>query len=238
MIGDFNLILRAQDKSNSNVNTRLMGVFRNWVNDLELKELSLNGRRFTWSNDRTQTRIDRAFCTTDWDLMLPGCNLQALSSSVSDHSPLLLLGQREVTTYCGFRFEVFWPKVHGYGEVVQSAWNDNLALTNPYLRLHTKLQRTAKALRKWSRSRIGNVKLLLCVAKLLVGVLDVVQEFRQLSMQELLLKRDLKGRIMGLSAVEKLTAKQQSRLTAIKAENAMQTEKLHPEDTHCHRNCV
>jgi len=76
------------------------------------------------------------------------------------------------------------------------------------------------------------------VAKLLVGVLDVVQEFRQLSMQELLLKRDLKGRIMGLSAVEKLTAKQQSRLTAIKAENAMQTEKLHPEDTHCHRNCV
>ena len=112
MIGDFNLILRAQDKSNSNVNTRLMGVFRNWVNDLELKELSLNGRRFTWSNDRTQTRIDRAFCTTDWDLMLPGCNLQALSSSVSDHSPLLL-GQREVTTYCGFRFEVFWRKVHG-----------------------------------------------------------------------------------------------------------------------------
>ena len=122
--------------------------------------------------------------------------------------------------------------------MVQSAWNDNLALTNPYLRLHTKLQRTAKALRKWSRSRIGNVKLLLCAAKLLVGVLDVVQEFRQLSMQELLLKRDLKGRIMGLSAVEKLTAKQQSRLMAIKAENAMQTEKLHPEDTHCHRNCV
>ena len=35
-----------------------------------------------------------------------------------------------------------------------------------------------------------------------------------------MLKRDLKMRILGLSAVEKLRAKQQSRLTAIKAENA------------------
>ena len=38
--------------------------------------------------------------------------------------------------------------------------------------------------------------------------------------QELLLKRDLKARILGLSAVEKIRAKQQSRLTMIKAENA------------------
>ena len=93
IIGDFNLILQAQDKSNSNINRRMMGVFRSWKNDLQLKELSLRGRKFTWSNDVTQTRIDRAFCTAEWDLMLPGCNLQALSSSVSDHSPLLMVGQ-------------------------------------------------------------------------------------------------------------------------------------------------
>ena len=48
----------------------------------------------------------------------------------------------------------------------------------------------------------------------------MVQEFRQLTGQELLLKRDLKARILGLSAVEKIRAKQQSRLTMIKAENA------------------
>jgi len=107
VIGDFNLILQAQDKSNSNLNRRMMGTFRSWVNDLELKELSLQGRRFTWSNDVTQTRIDRAFCTSDWDLMLPGCALQALSSSVSDHCPLLLVGRREIAKYSGFRFEVF-----------------------------------------------------------------------------------------------------------------------------------
>jgi len=53
-----------------------------------------------------------------------------------------------------------------------------------------------------------------------VGVLDVVQEFRQLTSQEFLLRRDLKARILGLSAVQKIRAKQQSRLTMIRAENA------------------
>jgi len=36
VIGDFNMILQAQDKSNTNINRRLMGVFRNWANDLQL----------------------------------------------------------------------------------------------------------------------------------------------------------------------------------------------------------
>ena len=93
LIGDFNLILDARDKSNSNLNRRLMSVFRHAVQDLELRELNLRGRKFTWSNDSTQTRIDRAFCTSQWDFMMPGCMLQALSSMVSDHAPLLLTGR-------------------------------------------------------------------------------------------------------------------------------------------------
>lgn len=92
VVGDFNTILQAQDKSNANLNRRMMGEFRKAVDDMQLKELKLMGRRFTWSNDRTQTRIDSAFCTADWDLMLPDCNLQALSSLVSDHCPLLMVG--------------------------------------------------------------------------------------------------------------------------------------------------
>jgi exonuclease III len=47
VIGDFNMILQAQD--------------------LELEELSLYGRKFIWSNNTTQTRIDRALCNVDWD---------------------------------------------------------------------------------------------------------------------------------------------------------------------------
>lgn len=102
LLGDFNMILQATDKSNANLNRRLMGAFRDVVRDLELKELALRGRKFTWSNDRTQTRIDRAFCTTAWDLLLPNVGLQALSSRVSDHCPLLLAGNVTMPTFKGF----------------------------------------------------------------------------------------------------------------------------------------
>ncbi|KAG2601152.1 hypothetical protein PVAP13_5KG608321, partial [Panicum virgatum] len=86
VMGDFNLILSAADKSNANLNRRLMGEFK---------------------NDVTQTRIDRAFCTVAWDLMLPSSGLLAISSLMSDHCPLLLMGGVAVRKFKGFRFESF-----------------------------------------------------------------------------------------------------------------------------------
>ena len=91
---------------------------------------------------------------------------------------------------------------------------------NPFLRLHIKLSRTAKALRKWTKQKIGNNKLLHCAARQLIAILDVVQEDRQLSASELLLRRDLKARFLGLTAIEKLRARQQSRLISIHASEA------------------
>ncbi|WVZ88443.1 hypothetical protein U9M48_034964 [Paspalum notatum var. saurae] len=59
LIGDFNLIVNAEDKSNDNINMRLMGAFRSALNDLELKELPLNGRRFTWTNRPVFSQDDK-----------------------------------------------------------------------------------------------------------------------------------------------------------------------------------
>lgn len=47
--GDFNLIYRAADKNNPNIDRAMMGRFRRTLDDLELKEIELLGRRFTWS---------------------------------------------------------------------------------------------------------------------------------------------------------------------------------------------
>ena len=152
--------------------------------------------------------------------MMQSCSLQALSSLVSDHCPLLLVGNTDAKKYSGFRFEVFWPNVQGYQEVVQQAWEHEVTTVNPFLRLHIKLQRAGAKLRQWSKSKIENVKLLLCAAKQLIGILDVVQEFRQLSVLEVRLKHDLKARFLGLTAVEKIRAKQQSRIRGIKAADA------------------
>lgn len=69
IIGDFNVILQARDKSSNILNQRIMDAFRHAVDSMSLKEIKLMGKKYTWSNSRTHTRIDRAFCTVEWEQM-------------------------------------------------------------------------------------------------------------------------------------------------------------------------
>jgi hypothetical protein len=80
MAGDFNLILSPEDKNNENINRAMMGRFRRLVSDLELKDIPLMGRRYTWSNGRdnpTLVKLDLVLCTVDWEVIFPECFLQS-----------------------------------------------------------------------------------------------------------------------------------------------------------------
>jgi hypothetical protein len=44
-MGDFNLILKAQDKNNGRVNRALMSRFRRALDHLEVKEIDLVGKK-------------------------------------------------------------------------------------------------------------------------------------------------------------------------------------------------
>ncbi|GJN32501.1 hypothetical protein PR202_gb21015 [Eleusine coracana subsp. coracana] len=111
LAGDFNLIYKAEDKNYTRLNIRLMDKFRMIINQLELKELKLNGRKYTWTNEQdnpTWTRIDRAFYTIEWEELFPTAHMQALASMLSDHCPLYLQGSTEKFNSNGFRFESYW----------------------------------------------------------------------------------------------------------------------------------
>lgn len=44
--GDFNMIYRAEDKNNTNIDRPMMGRFRRFLNELELKEIALLCRKY------------------------------------------------------------------------------------------------------------------------------------------------------------------------------------------------
>ena len=120
-LGDFNQIYRARDKNKRNINISWINRFRAALNLCELKEIHLQNRRFTWSNERetpTLTKIDRAFVSVDWEIEHPECLLQALSTEYSDHCPLHLTLQESMHIRRRFRFEKFWVKMDGFLEVV------------------------------------------------------------------------------------------------------------------------
>lgn len=131
-----------------------MNQFRQFINDVELHELHLRGRLYTWSNERdnpTLERQDRVFATEEWVHAFPNHDLAALSTECSDHAPLVLKTNCSLPHFKRFRFENFWLNCEGYLQVVEEAWNAPF----PWARtdvdaircLDFKLRNTAKALK-------------------------------------------------------------------------------------------
>jgi hypothetical protein len=109
----------------------------------------------------------------------------------------------------------------GFHEAIQHAWereiNQNL---NPLTTLHSKLGRTAKALKSWAKTLVPQGKVTMALCREVVGQLEKAQEFSQLSQGECSLLRRLKFKILGLAAIEKERARQRSRLTWLRLGDA------------------
>lgn len=101
--------------------------FKSALDFLELKAVHLHGWKFTWSSETanpTLTRIDHVFCTQDWELTHQDCYMQAISTSCSDHCPMLLTCTNFHKKFTGFRFETYWLQLPGFAETVVDSWTD------------------------------------------------------------------------------------------------------------------
>ena len=158
LLGDFNLIYCAQDKNNGRINLTLLNNFKSTIDNLIMAPIELKGKKYTWCNDQqtpTMTKIDHIFASAEWLDIFPRTDLHALASLGSDHCPLLLQGDVVFDFYKGFRFEAFWTSCPGFSETVQEAWSKPVNTQDAILRVHVKLLRTAKALKKWRRRQFS-----------------------------------------------------------------------------------
>jgi exonuclease III len=222
-MGDFNQIYRARQKNKRNVNRSRLNRFRAALTTCELKEIHLQNRRFTWSNERnnpTMCKLDGFFCNDAWGLHFDSHILNALSSALSDHCPLLLAddsGPRRPKT---FKFENFWTGIPGFHDVVARAWTLPSGHDEPYQNLFHKLKNVSKGLSKWSRGLFSNSKVILHAALLVILHLDIAQESRTLSFDEQDLRASLKRRVISLAILERARKKQSSRIANIKEGDA------------------
>jgi hypothetical protein len=144
-----------------NINRRGLNRFRDTLQACELNEIALQNRRFIWSNERlnpTLNKLDAVFCNHDCDIALSDHILHTLSSSLSDHCPLLLACARGPKKPRSFKFDNFWAKMSRFKEGVQKSWEE---ATQAF---YHKLARVAKILRSWSRSFSSTAKLHLHMA--------------------------------------------------------------------------
>lgn len=213
IVGNFNLLVNQEDKSNTSINRRMMARFWAKLNLLELKELYLNGRRYTWSNERaraTLEKIDHVFCTNSWEDLHPTCYLTALGSAISDHCPMLLDMNADLVMGHRFKFESFWTKAEGFLDTVSSAWASVPSEGNPFVVLDLKLRATTKALKKWSDRCIGNIKMQIAIALEVILCLDKAMDCRPLCPLEFDLRKLLKRKLLGLRSLERTITRQRS----------------------------
>lgn len=85
--------------------------------------------------------------------------------------------------------------------------------SDPFLVLHTKLRRTAKALKRWSSRMLSQLKLQIQVVRELIYSLGVAQETRDPTVEEMQFRKLLKVRCLGLAALERCMWRQRSRIT-------------------------
>ncbi|XP_073368076.1 uncharacterized protein [Aegilops tauschii subsp. strangulata] len=223
VLGDFNMIIRANEKSNSNLNRGMMRKFKAFVDNNELKELYMHGRRFTWSNERDQlvmTKIDRVLVSVDWELNFPDVLLQALSSNISDHAPLHLSTSAPFCPKRRFRFETCWTRLEGFEQAVKDAWVCEDDTVDPFKRLNALLRNTASALQAWGQCKIGNIKIQMAIANFVILRLDRAMESRQLDCRERWLRRSLKHALLGLASLQRTIERQRSRLRWIREGDA------------------
>ena len=96
--------------------------FNACIADLELLEISLNDRKFTWArsvSSNSNALLDRFFCTTEWNSHFHNSGAFSLPRIQSDHNPIIVSTQ--AVSFRGnkfIRFEQDWLHQDGFSELV------------------------------------------------------------------------------------------------------------------------
>ncbi|RVX10866.1 hypothetical protein CK203_018210 [Vitis vinifera] len=120
--GDFNMIRFPTERSQGGRLSPSMQRFTEVIEELELRDLPLQGGMVTWSggfNNLLKSRIDRFLIFEDWEAHFRECIQGVLARLVSDHSPIILDGGGMTRGPTPFRFENMWLKEEGFKEVLR-----------------------------------------------------------------------------------------------------------------------
>lgn len=91
IVGDFNLLRKPEDKEGVDPNEIFL--FNEAISKLDLIELPLHGRHFTWTNKQFPSlleRLDRFFTSNSWTFKFPNTIVRSLVMETSDHWPCVV----------------------------------------------------------------------------------------------------------------------------------------------------
>ena len=139
--------------------TPSMQEFSDFIFDMGLLDLPLEGGSITWSNSRSQSQswLDRFLFSPSLEDHFSKINQQCLPRIISDHFPILLSCGFMRKGKSHFRFENMWLKGAGFTDKVQEWWNSYCVSGSPSAVLVQKLKLLKNDLKRWNVEVFGDV---------------------------------------------------------------------------------
>ncbi|XP_075100498.1 uncharacterized protein LOC142176491 [Nicotiana tabacum] len=161
--GVFNVIWDEEEKFGGlPVSLNEIDDFRHCVNTCNLFDLGFKGSIYTWWNGRAEEdckfkKLDRCLVNLQFQQTFPGIEVQHLSKTGSDHSPMYLKCDIDTPPIKNpFKFLNFWVEHETFKDVVKENWTADFS-ANPYILFNHKLKKLKKALSLWSTATFGDI---------------------------------------------------------------------------------
>jgi hypothetical protein len=106
-----------------------------------------------------------------------------MSRDVSDHHPCLISMTTDILKSRVFRFENYWLLHDDFLPVMEHGWNAKVGVQDKAKKLMAKFKNLCRVLRSWY-ANISNLATNISNNKLMIGFLDSVEEFYDLSLEE------------------------------------------------------
>lgn len=186
IVGDFNLYRNPEDRNKPGADYAKMLLFNDAISYLGLIELPLKGRRYMWTNKQHPPSLS---AWTGFSHLLIGQSRTQtlvslrLSMETSDHVPCLVSIDTSIPKGHVFCFEIFWLDHEDFMAHVQGGWLQAHLHSDATKNLTAKFKYLRKVLKSWSRT-LSSLKDNIARVKLVLGMLNFLEEFRDLSLVE------------------------------------------------------
>ena len=157
---DFNEVKNTNERQGCSNRDRGMADFNNFINAMEVVDLQLLGRSFTWSNNQEGekwSRIDRFLLNHDW-LVKFELKQWGLPRTISDHYPILIKVDERDWGPKPFKFFNAWLSNPNYIQLMEEAWATNSGQGWVAFRIHKKLKSMKASLKVWAKEEFGGLQ--------------------------------------------------------------------------------
>lgn len=189
-----------------------MLLFNEAISRLRLTEIQLKGCKYTWSNKQQNPlleRLDWFFISSHWTTSYPNTFASSLSRDFSYHTPCVISISTSIPRPQVFRFENYWLEHYQFPSILQQGWTNQTTGTDRAKAIGAKFKNVRKIFRIW-KAQLPNLAKVIQNTKDTIQLIDLIEEFRDLTLQEWNFRELIKAHLQNLLQQQKIYWQQRS----------------------------